>query len=79
MNSFYEIPNPPLGTNEVAVTPQQFSELARIADRVEAGLMSRSDGDEAMLLVCPKLQKYRENKIVVVADVNHAMREIGFR
>jgi hypothetical protein len=75
----FEIENPPLGPNEVAVTPQQFAELARIAERVQVGAMSVGEGDTAMLAICPKLQKYRENKIVVETDVNHAMREAGFR
>ncbi len=60
--SFMPLEPEPLGTDEVEVTPEQFAQLARLAEREQAGEGSQ---DEAMLAACPQLQRYRVNRLVV--------------
>ena len=62
MMSFWPIDPEPLGPDEVEVTREQFAALAILAERHQATGESQ---DEAMLAVCPRLHRYRTNKLVV--------------
>jgi hypothetical protein len=55
----------PLKPDEVAVTPQQFQELVRIANIQDAEVLSPGEAAEKMLAICPRLQKFRTNYLVI--------------
>jgi hypothetical protein len=60
--NFWPIEPEPLQPGEVLVTHEQFEKLARLAEREAAGFGSQ---DEAMLAICPQLQRGRVNRLVV--------------
>ena len=56
--SFWPIEPTPLKENEVRVSRLQFAQLALLAESDHAC-------DQEMLEICPQLQRYRINRLVV--------------